>query len=195
MGAPDDHPPRACILVTAPTNAQVANLIRRVIQSAEQDPAFMQDLLKDHPTPWMRLRAEPPRICETITSGESKRHSLTIRTAMAHLHVPSTGAVSSLQSRGWLLQDENCYLGGPQASHRPCMRSPSWMSPRGTASPWVSTWPLLGHSACFVRMPVSCAHIVPSLSWQLLLKSKKVTSDQIAWPKKDHFSNVNVDIH
>ena len=29
------HPPRACILVTAPTNAQVDNLMLRVIQSAE----------------------------------------------------------------------------------------------------------------------------------------------------------------
>ena len=36
-GAPTDKPPRACILVTAPTNAQVYNLMLRVIQSAEQD--------------------------------------------------------------------------------------------------------------------------------------------------------------
>ena len=39
-GAPNDHPPRACILVTAPTNAQVDKLMRRVFESAEQDPTF-----------------------------------------------------------------------------------------------------------------------------------------------------------
>ena len=56
-GAPNNHPPRACILVTAPTNAQVDNLMRRVIQSAEQEPTFSDEVLKDHPAPWMRLRA------------------------------------------------------------------------------------------------------------------------------------------
>ena len=39
-GAPTDKPPRACILVTAPTNAQVDNLMLRVIQSAQQDLVF-----------------------------------------------------------------------------------------------------------------------------------------------------------
>ena len=56
-GAPDDHPPWACILVAAPTNAQIDNLMQRVIQSAEQDPTFTQEVLKDRPAPWMRLPA------------------------------------------------------------------------------------------------------------------------------------------
>ena len=50
-GAPTDNPPRACILVTAPTNAQVDNLMRRVIKSAQQDPIFSEEVLKDHPVP------------------------------------------------------------------------------------------------------------------------------------------------
>ena len=60
-GAPNDNPPRACILVIAPTNAQVDNLMRRVIQSAQQDPIFSQEVLKDHPVPWMRLRVASGR--------------------------------------------------------------------------------------------------------------------------------------
>ena len=56
-GAPTDNPPWACILVTAPTNAQVNNLMLRVIQSAKQDPVFSEEVLKDHPVPSMRLRA------------------------------------------------------------------------------------------------------------------------------------------
>ena len=56
-GATTDKPPRACILVTAPTNAQVDNLMLRVIQSAEQDLVFSEAVLKDNPMPWMRLRA------------------------------------------------------------------------------------------------------------------------------------------
>ena len=54
-GAPNDNPPRACILVTAPTNAQVDNLMLRVIQSAQQDLVFSEEVLKDHPVPRMRL--------------------------------------------------------------------------------------------------------------------------------------------
>ena len=60
-GAPSDHPPRACILVTAPTNVQVDNLMLRVIQSAEQDPVFSEEVLKDHPVAWMRLPASRGR--------------------------------------------------------------------------------------------------------------------------------------
>ena len=89
-----------------------------------------------------------------------------IWSAMAHLHVPSTAAVLSLQQQGLLLQGEGCCLGGGVASHKLDLHSASWMSPRGRASQWVWTWPLFGHSACFVGMPVNCAHTVPSLFWQ-----------------------------
>ena len=51
-------PPRACILVTAPTNAQVDNPMQPVIRSAEDDPLFLKEVLQDHPAPWMRLRAQ-----------------------------------------------------------------------------------------------------------------------------------------
>ena len=54
-GGATDNPPRACIFVTAPTNAQVDNLMLRVIQSADQDLVFSKAVLKDHPVPWMRL--------------------------------------------------------------------------------------------------------------------------------------------
>ena len=57
VGGPTDNPPRACILVTARTNAQVDNLMLRVIQSADQDLVFSKAVLKGHPVPWMRFRA------------------------------------------------------------------------------------------------------------------------------------------
>ena len=56
-GGPTDNPPRACILVTAPTNAQVDNLMLRVIQSADQELVFSKAVLKDHAVPLMLLRA------------------------------------------------------------------------------------------------------------------------------------------
>ena len=115
-----------------PDNAEVDNLMWRVIQSAQQDPTLRQGVLKDHPAPWMRLRdagAKPPPICEPTTSQQSKRRLLIIRSAMAHLHVPTTAAVLSLQQQGWMLQGQGCCLGGPPASHKLAGWSASWMSP------------------------------------------------------------------
>ena len=72
--------------------------------------------------------AEPPQICYTTISQQSKCRLLIIRIAMAHLHVPSTAAVLSLQHQGWLLQGESCCLGGPPASHKLGLHSPLWMT-------------------------------------------------------------------
>ena len=108
----------------------------------------------------------PPRICEGTTSRQSKIRWPIIRSEMANLHVPSIATVLSLQREVWSPQGEGCFLGGPPVRHKLGLHSASWMSPRGIAFQWVSHWPLLGHSACFVGMPVNCAHTVPSLFWQ-----------------------------
>ena len=65
-GPEEDTPPRACVLVTAPTNAQVDMLLTRVHEECYKDTVFRERVLGDHPAPWSRLRAQrattPPRL-------------------------------------------------------------------------------------------------------------------------------------
>ena len=59
VGGPEtDTPPRACVLVTAPTNAQVPMLLARVHEECYKDSVFDEKVLGDHPAPWLRLRAQ-----------------------------------------------------------------------------------------------------------------------------------------
>ena len=57
-GHEEDTPPRACVLVTAPTNAQVDMLLTRVHEECYKDTVFREKVLGDHPAPWLRLRAQ-----------------------------------------------------------------------------------------------------------------------------------------
>ena len=65
-GLPSDTAPRSCLLVTAPTNAQVDNLLERLQKEAETDQRFQLTVLGDHPCPWLRSRARravtPPHL-------------------------------------------------------------------------------------------------------------------------------------
>ena len=54
-GPEEDTPPRACVLVTAPTNAQVDMLLARVHGECYNDTVFREKVLGDHPAPWLRL--------------------------------------------------------------------------------------------------------------------------------------------
>ena len=59
VGGPEtDTPPRACVLVTAPTNAQVDMLLARVHEECYKDSVFREKVLGEHPAPWLRLRAQ-----------------------------------------------------------------------------------------------------------------------------------------
>ena len=59
VGGPEtDTQPRACVLVTAPTNAQVNMLLARVHEECYKDSVFREKVLGDHPAPWLRLRAQ-----------------------------------------------------------------------------------------------------------------------------------------
>ena len=59
MGGPEEEtPPRACVLVTAPTNAQVDMLLTRVHEECYKDTVFRERVLGDHPAPWLHLRAQ-----------------------------------------------------------------------------------------------------------------------------------------
>ena len=59
VGGPEtDTQPRACVLVTAPTNAQVDMLLARVHEECYKDSVFREMVLGDYPAPWLRLRAQ-----------------------------------------------------------------------------------------------------------------------------------------
>ena len=45
------------MLVTAPTNAQVDNIFQCVHEECMADDVFREEVLKDHPAPWLRLHA------------------------------------------------------------------------------------------------------------------------------------------
>ena len=57
-GHKGDTPLRACVLVTAPTNAQADNLLSRVHDECYDDLVFRDSVLGDLPAPWLRLRAQ-----------------------------------------------------------------------------------------------------------------------------------------
>ena len=57
-GPEEDTQRRACVLVTAPTNAQVDMLLARVHEECYKDSVFREKVLGDHPAPWLRLRAQ-----------------------------------------------------------------------------------------------------------------------------------------
>ena len=59
VGGPEtDTQPRACVLVTAPTHAQVDMLLARVHEECYKDSVFREKVLGDHLAPWLRLRAQ-----------------------------------------------------------------------------------------------------------------------------------------
>ena len=168
-GHPTTGPPRACILVNAPTNAQIDNLMRRVFQSAEQHPTFSDDILKDHPVPWMRPHAARGQTPTDLRAYNQQA----VQETLANRPVCNGKFACALNScrvvfatTSMVATRRRLLLGGPPETHKLGSHSASWMSPLGIASQWVWTWPLLGHSACFVGMPVNCSHTVPSLFWQ-----------------------------
>ena len=57
-GPEEDTPAGACVLVTAPRNAQVDMLLTRVHEECYKDGVFCEKVLGDHPAPWLRLRAQ-----------------------------------------------------------------------------------------------------------------------------------------
>ena len=57
-GPEEDTQPRACVLVTAPRNAQVDMLLARVHEECYTDSVFPEKVLGEHPAPWLRLRSQ-----------------------------------------------------------------------------------------------------------------------------------------
>ena len=98
VGGPEtDTQPRACVLVTAPTNAQVDMLLARVHDECYKDSVFREKVLGDHPDPWLRLRAQrataPPALApfdqEAVqkTLGRTPGCKPTLKCALNSCHV------------------------------------------------------------------------------------------------------------
>ena len=91
-GRETDTTPRACVLVSAPTNAQVDMLLARVHEECYKDGVIREKVLGDHPAPWLRLRAQrataPPGLApfdrETVqkTLGRTPGCKATLKCAL-----------------------------------------------------------------------------------------------------------------
>ena len=74
VGGPEgDNPPLACVLETAPTNAQLDNLLLRVHEECYVDPMFREAVIADHPAPWSQLRAPPATAPRALQSCDQKK--------------------------------------------------------------------------------------------------------------------------
>ena len=76
VGSPEGDnppPPRSGVLVTAPTNAQVANLLSRVHEESYTDPVLRAAVIGDHPAPWLRLRAKRATAPPGLQSHDQKK--------------------------------------------------------------------------------------------------------------------------
>ena len=201
-GAPTDKPPRACILVTAPTNAQVDNLMLRVIQSAEQDLVFSEAVLKDHPVPWMRLRAARGR----TPRGLEPYNQTTVQETLAN-HPDCNGTLQCaldscrllFATAGMVATRRKLLLAGdPQTRF-----AFSFVDESSRHS-----IPVGLDLAAFVAQCMFCGdagQLRPYSAITLLAsaakaeakgekgeKGGKVTAQQIEWPQSEHFANLNV---
>ena len=66
VGGPEgDTPPRACVLPTAPTNAQFDSLLTRVHEDSYDDAVFRDKVLGNHPASW----------CDSVPNGLLPHHA------------------------------------------------------------------------------------------------------------------------
>ena len=111
--------------------------MRRVMQSVEEDLAFRQEVRKDHPAPWMRLRAARGQ-----TPTDLRAYNLpTVQDTLADYAQCNGTFPCALNScrvifvlAGMFATRQKVLLGGPQVGHKPGLQSDLWMRPRGTAS-------------------------------------------------------------
>ena len=201
-GAPTDQPPRACILVTAPTNAQFDNLMLRVIQSAEQDLVFSRAVLKDHPVPWMWLRAARGR----YPPGLQPYNQTTVQETLAN-HLDCNGtlqcALNSCRvlfaTAGMVPTRRKLLLAGdPQTrfafsfvdeSSRPSIPVGLDLAAFGAQCMFCGD---AGQLRPYSAITLLAAPAKAEAKGEKGEKGGKVTAQQIAWPQSEHFANLNV---
>ena len=193
-GAPTDNPPRACILVIAPTNAQVDNLMLRVIHLAQQDPIFSQEVLKDHPVPWMRLRAARGR-----TPPDLQPYNQPAVQATLANHPECNGTFACALNSCRVLFATACMV----ATRRKLLLAAPPGDPQTRfAFSFVDessrhSIPVGLDLAAFGAQCMFCGgagQLRPYSAITLLASQKgdKVTAKQVAWPQSKHFANLNV---
>ena len=199
-GAPTDNPPRACILVTAPTNKHVDNLMLRVIQSAEQDLVFSEAVLKDHPVPWMRLRAARGR----TPPGLEPYNQTTVQETLAN-HRDCTGtlqcALNSCRvlfaTAGMVATRRKSLLpGDPQTRFAFSFvdESSRHSIPVGLDLAAFGAQCMFCGDAGQLRPYSAITLLADAAKAEGDKKGKggKVTAQHIAWPRSEHFANLNV---
>ena len=193
-GAPTDKPPQACILVTAPTNAQVDNVMLRVIQSAEQDLVFSEAVLKDHPVPRMRLRAARGR---TLPNLQPYNQTAVQEMLANHPDCKGTFACALNSCRvlfataGMVATRRKLLLAGdPQTRFAFSFvdESSRHSIPVGLDLAAFGAHCMFCGDAGQLR-PYSA---ITLLALQKGEKGGKVMAQQIAWPQSEHFANLNV---
>ena len=198
--APTNKPPWACILVTAATNAQVDNLMLRVIHSAEQDLVFSEAVLKDHPVPWMRLRAargRTPRVLEPY-------NQTTVQETLAN-HPDCNGTLQCalnssrvlFATAGMVATRRKLLLAGDLQTRFAFSfvdESSRHSIPLGLDLVAFGAQCMFCGDAGQLR-PYSAITILASAAkaeGEKRGKGGKVTAQHIAWPQSEHFANLNV---
>ena len=198
-GAPTDNPPRACILVTAPINAQVDNLMTRVMQSAQQDSTFSEEVVKDHPVPWMRLQAARGR---TPPDLQPYNQPAVQETLANHPECNGTFACALLSCRvlfataGMVATRRNLLLAAPPGDPQTQFaftfvdESSRHSIPVGLDLAAFGAQCMFCGDAGELR-PYSAIIL---LAWKEGEKRGNVTAKQIASPQSGHFANLNVQL-
>ena len=204
-GGATDNPPRACILVTAPTNAQVDNLMLRVIQSADQDLVFSKAVLKGHPVPWMRFRAArgrtPPglepynqtTVQETLADHPDCNGTLQCALNSCRVLFATAGMVATRRKLllagdpplrfAFSFVDESSRHSIPvgldlAAFEAQCM----FCGDAGQLRPY----------SAITLLAAAAAAKAAAAEGDKKGKGGKVTDKHIAWPQSEHFANLNV---
>ena len=166
--------------------------MRRVIQSAQQDPIFSEEVLKDHPVPWMRLRGArgwTPRFAG-VQPANSPRDVGQSSGVQWHICMcPQQLPCSLCNSRYGRHKAEVVACGPPRDPQTRFAFSFVDESSRHSI-------PVSLDLAAFGAQRMFCGDVGqlrPYSAITLLASQKsKVTAKQIAWPQSEHFANLNV---
>ena len=204
-GGATDNPPRACILVTAPTNAQVDNLMLRVIQSANQDLVFSKAVLKGHPVPWMRFRAARGR----TPPGLEPYNQATVQETLAD-HPDCNGtlqcALNSCRvlfaTAGMVATRRKLLLAGDpplrfafsfvDESSRHSIPVGLDLAAFGAQCMFCGDAGQLRPYSAITLLAAAAVAKADAAEGDKKGKGGKVTDKHIAWPQSEHFANLNV---
>ena len=169
--------------------------MRRMIQSADQDPTFLDEVLKDHPAPWMRLRAargqtppdvrayNQPSVQETLANHRECNGKFACALNSCRVLFATADMVAA---RRRLL------LGGPPGTPQTRFAFSFVDESSRHSIPVGLDLAAFGAHCMFCG---DAGQLRPYSAITLLAtQHSKVTANQIAWPQKEHFANLDVNI-